>query len=113
MNISDVNASTHRTGHLKNAGVGSAEPVSPGRDAADEKTETRSDRVELSDGARNVSRSSEELSFARNALQNVPKLSEARTAQLQDRIRSGYYNNADVLQTIAERLGNELAGDSI
>ncbi len=110
MHISDVNTATNRSDHLKNSG--STEPVSPGNGASEEQAKTGSDRVEISDDARSAARSSDEVSFARNALQNVPELSEARTEQLKERIQSGYYNSGDVLQTIAERLGDELAGGS-
>ncbi|MEX2400054.1 MAG: flagellar biosynthesis anti-sigma factor FlgM [Rhodothermales bacterium] len=112
MNISDVNGSSLRTDQLKNAGVGRPEPAGPGREAADEAAQTTSDRVELSDKAKTSTPSSEELTFARNALQNVPELSADRTAEIKDRIQTGYYSNPDTLQTIAERLGNELAGGS-
>lgn len=109
MHISDVNAS-NRSDRLKHAGVGSTEPVSAVRPAGEQKAETRSDRVEISDGARKASRSSVEVTFARNALHSLPDLSEERTAQLKDRIQSGYYNDSTVLHAVAERLGNELTG---
>lgn len=107
MHISDVNASK-RSDYLNNPGVGSTEPVSPTHRAGEQRAESGSDRVEISEGARNASRSPVEITFARNALQNVPDLSEAKTAQLKERIQSGYYNDADVLHAVAERLGNEL-----
>jgi anti-sigma28 factor (negative regulator of flagellin synthesis) len=109
MHISDINAS-NRSDYLKNSGVGSTEPVSPTHRGGEQKAESGSDRVEISDGARNASRSPVEVTFARNALQNVPDLSEAKTAQLKERIQSGYYNDSNVLHAIAERLGNELTG---
>lgn len=110
MTISDVNATTHRSDHLKNAGIGSAEPAAPSREISEE-AKAKSDRVEISDKAKSSGRSSEDVAFARNALNSVPELSESRTALLKDRIQSGYYNSPDVLQSIAERLGNELTGN--
>lgn len=111
MNISDVNATTHRPDHLSNSG--STEPISPGSRVSDENVKSKADRVELSANARSAARSSDEITFARNALHNVPELSEARTAQIKDRIQSGYYNSGDVIQSIAERLGDELTGGAI
>ena len=110
MHISDVNASTHRSEHLKNTGVGNTQPVSPGQSAAEDQPEAKSDRVEISDNARSANRSSDDVAYARNALHSVPELSDARTAQITERIKSGYYNNPEVLQKISERLGNELLG---
>lgn len=109
MNISDVNASTHRSDHPGKAGITGAEPAAPAREISEE-ARAKSDRVEISDRARSADGSSEEVAFARKALENIPELSEARTAQLKDHIQSGYYNRSDVLQRIAERLGNDLAG---
>lgn len=110
MHISDVNPSTHHSDHLKNSEIAGAEPIAPGREAAEENREVESDRVEISEEARSAARSAEELSFARKALRNVPELSDARTAEITDRIKSGYYSRPDVIESIAERLGNELAG---
>lgn len=112
MNISDLNASALRSDQLRNSSVARIDPASRGRTVSDEKTEANADRVEISDKAREAlsdARSTEELSFARKALDNVPELSEERTAQIQDRIKSGYYNRADVLNMVAERLGSDVA----
>ena len=104
MHISDVNTTTHRSERLKNAGVGHTEPAAPSRPTTEEGSETQADRVEISNDARNASSRSEEVAFARNALHNVPEMSAERTAQIKDRIQSGYYSSPDVLKSVAERM---------
>lgn len=117
MNISDVNATrSHRSDHLKNGNVGNSNPVDPssqGASSSDAKSLNAGDRVEISDKARSAlaeARQSEELSFARKALDNVPSLSEERIAELKDRIQSGHYQQPDVLGEIAKGAASELSG---
>lgn len=114
MTITDVNAaSTHRAESFRNNSVANAAPVEPvsRTRSASEKEGIPTDRVEISDKARTAladARKSEDLSFARSALDAVPSLSEARVSELTERIKSGYYQQADVLGQVAERAGNEL-----
>lgn len=110
MNISDVNAST-RSDQLKNASIGAIDPAASGRAVSREESEPKSDRVEISNDARaalSQARSSEELAFARKALQGLPEMSEERTAELQNRIKSGYYGSPDVLRNVSERIAAAL-----
>lgn len=117
MNISDVKATaTPRLDLLKNNSVetsGSTEP--PVREAVSRERADRSeDRVEISDEARaslSDARASDELSFARSALENLPPLTEDRITELTDRIKSRYYRQADVQGSISEMVGNELRKD--
>jgi hypothetical protein len=114
MTIADVNAtSTHRTDAGKNSQVGSIVPIDPSSRArsSSEEVKTEGDRVEISGRARTAlaeARESEDLTFARNALADVPPLSSERISELTERINDGYYQQADVIGKIAERVGNEL-----
>ncbi len=117
MNISDVNAtSTPRTDLLKNNSVGTSGSVDSSiqGDATSDLVDDPADRVEISDEARialSDARQSEELSFARTALESLPEMTEERIAELIDRIRSRYYQQADVLGNVSERVGDTLRND--
>lgn len=50
----------------------------------------------------------DELSDARKALHRVPQMSEARMAEIKDRIKRGYYSRPEVLDRIAKRLTRHL-----
>ncbi len=116
MNISDINGNlTHRSDILRNNGVGNSGQVEPSSQGASS-TEARDagDRVEISDDARDAlkdARKAEELIFARKALGNLPSLSEERIEELADRIKSGYYQQHDVLEKVAQRAGGALKTD--
>ena len=115
MNISDVNTTALRSEHLKHANVGQAGAAqsSPIRPDAEAKTEAARDRVEISDKARASladGRRSEELTFARKALESVPELSEERLTLLKDRIASGFYSKPEVVEKIADRVASDLGG---
>ncbi len=49
-----------------------------------------------------------ELARAREILRRVPELPTHRLEEIKDRIRGGYYHRADVLDTIARRLADDL-----
>lgn len=114
MTITDVNAaSTHRAESFTNNAVANATPVEPASRvrSSSEKEGIPVDRVEISDKARTAladARKSEDLAFARKALDSVSPLSEGRVSELTDRINNGYYKQADVIGQIAERAGSEL-----
>ncbi len=112
MNITDIIA-THRTELLRNNSVGNSGHVdSSSADDSSPETREAGDRVEISDDARSAlkdARKSEDLTFARKALNGVPQMTEDRIAELTDRIKSGYYQQADVIDQIAGRAGDELA----
>lgn len=112
MNISDVNASTHRSDHLNQSNVGGIDPAAKGRDVSEQQRQENADRIEISEQAQEAlskARTSDELTFARKALHSVPEMSAERTAEIQDRIKSGYYNRADVIENVADRLSTELS----
>jgi hypothetical protein len=114
MTITDVNAATtHRAESFKNNAVANATPPEPPSRvrSSSEKEGIPVDRVEISDKARTAladARKSEDLAFARKALDSIPSLSEERVSELTERINSGYYKQADVLGQVAERAGSEL-----
>lgn len=112
MNISDVNA-THRTDLIRNNNVGNSGQVdSSSQGASSAESREAGDRVEISDNARSAlkdARKSEDLTFARKALDNVPSMSEERVAELTSRIKSGYYQQAEVIDQVARRVGSDLA----
>lgn len=114
MNISDVNANpTHRSALVRNNSVGNSGQVDPSAsDATSAESREAGDRVEISDKARAAlkdARKSEELTFARKALDNVPSMSDERIAELTNRIKSGYYQQPDILDQVARRAGGDLA----
>lgn len=114
MAISELSAAgTHHTDPLRHHSVGTTPPVDPshkGRSSS-EQIDDAGDRVEISERALAAladARKSEDLTFARTALDNTPSMSEERAAELLERIKSGYYEKADVLGQIADRVGDEL-----
>lgn len=58
-------------------------------------------------GTRGASRSPEHA-MARQALHELPSLSEERAAEIRRRIESGYYRRPEILDQIAERVASEL-----
>lgn len=118
MNISEVNAySSQRSDIRRNDRVGNSEAVdTSSKDASSVESRDAGDRVEISDTARTAStdvRRAEELTFARKALDDVPSLSEERINELMSRIKSGYYQQPDVIDQLAKRAGGELATGGI
>lgn len=114
MNISDVNANiSHRSDILRNNSVGNSGQLdASGKGASATEARESGDRVEISADARGASkdvRDAEELIFARKALDNVPSLSQERINELTNRIKSGYYQQTDVIDQIAKRAGSDLA----
>lgn len=117
MTISEINAAgTRHTDPLRHHGVGPTSPVDPsskGRSPS-ENVDDAGDRVEISERARTAladARKSDDLSFARTALDNAASMSEERAAELMERVKSGYYQQADVLGQITDRLIDELKND--
>lgn len=51
-----------------------------------------------------------EIDVAREALQQLPALSESRAAEIRKRIRSGYYRQPEVLRQLAERIDEQVRG---
>ncbi|MFB3133748.1 MAG: hypothetical protein ACE10K_14620, partial [Rhodothermales bacterium] len=85
--------------------------------AANESSElkgaSKTDRVEISDAAREASGDQEqvkrEIEFARRALYNIPPMSKDRAQELLKSLEEGHYNAPDVRMKLAENLANELA----
>lgn len=111
MSIRDINANTPRPEQYQNAGVRDANRA----DAAGKSAGTSGasaagapqDRVEISDAARAAQASGSqkaELDFARKALDGVAPMSEPRTAEIQQRIQSGFYSQPEVINQVASRL---------
>lgn len=118
MNISEVNAySSQRSDIHRKDRIGNSETVDTStKDAASLESRDAGDRVEISDSARSASkdvRRAEELTFARKALDDVPTLSEERISELMSRIKSGFYQQPDVVEQLAKRAGGELASGGV
>ena len=51
-----------------------------------------------------------ELDMAREALQQVDTLDEARLAEIKERLENGFYTQPDMLENIASRVMTDLTG---
>ena len=87
------------------ARVRPAPPVGPASQGA-------GDRVELSEAARaqqaEAAARQTEVDAARRALRDQPGLSEARLAELRERVADGYYDRPEVVDATAARLADDL-----
>ena len=115
MKVNDINFGTHRADVLRRKAVGPEEPTSASA-AANESSElkdaSKTDRVEISDAAREASGDQErlkrEVEFARRALYSIPPMSKDRAQDLLKRLEEGHYNAPDVRMKLAESLAGEL-----
>ena len=117
MNISEVNLNpSHRSDVRRNDGAGTADQAdSSAKGAASSRSADVADRVEISESARKASeaRGSADLEQARQALAGIPSLSTRRVDELMDRIKSGFYQESNVVEQVAKRAGEELASGGI
>lgn len=71
----------------------------------------REDRFELSDAARarqaEAAERQAEVESAREALGTLADLSPERIAHLRERVASGFYDRAEVIDAVAEKIANE------
>lgn len=91
-------------------GVGAAEG---GKQAAEQRQASEAgDRVEISEAARAAFSKGQQqvtgLAQARNALNELPGLSEERAAEIRTRLEEGYYTRPEVSAKLAERLAADL-----
>ena len=116
MKVNDINFGTHRADEVRRKAVEPEESTSASA-AANESSElkgaSKTDRVEISDAAREASGDQEqvkrEVEFARRALYNIPPMSKDRAQELLKSLEEGHYNAPDVRMKLAENLANELA----
>jgi len=114
MKVNDLNFGTHRPDVLHNKQVkqaGNARAQDAASTSPDEAT-APSDRVEISNAAREVSQENEdlkrEIEFARRALYSIPPLSRERAEALLKQLDQGHYNAPDVRMKLSANLANEL-----
>jgi hypothetical protein len=66
------------------------------------------DAVEVAHSRGTAAEEPQELAAARTALSHAETLSEERRAEILDRIKSGFYNRADVLEEVSGKMADAL-----
>ncbi len=119
MKVNDINFGTHRADVVRRKAVEPEESTRASA-AANESSElkgaSKTDRVEISDAAREASGDQEqlkrEIEFARRALYSIPPMSKDRAQELLKSLEEGHYNAPDVRLKLAESLANEIVPDT-
>ena len=114
MSVRDINL--NRPEPLHTGGVyesrQASEGAAHGSPAATQASAVK-DRVEISAAARAAAESEEsqarKLDFARKAYDGAPGLDAKRTAEIQQRLDSGYYSQDAVVQQIARGVAHDVA----
>ena len=102
------------TGHVAQdaAEVARSQPASA---ASSADRSPREDRFELSDAARahqaEAAHRQSEVESAREALGALAELSPERVAQLRERVASGFYERAEVIDAVAEKIAGTIQRD--
>ncbi len=106
MKVQDLGANRPDVTHRKS--VTDAAPVDT--PALDQKAVSRTDRVEISARAREVSadqrRLKREIDFARRAMYSMPPLSKERAQEILKSLEQGLYYAPDVRMKLAKNLSN-------
>jgi len=114
MKVNNANFGTHRA-DVPRKKAALLEESTGASTAAKESSELKgapkTDRVEISDAAREASGDQEhikrEIEFARRALYSVPPMSKDRAEKLLKRIDEGHYNAPDIRIKLAESLADD------
>ena len=116
MKVNDINFGAHRADAVRRKAVEPEESTSASaavKESSELKGASKTDRVEISDAAREASGDQEqvkrEIEFARRALYNIPPMSKDRAQELLKSLDQGHYNAPDVRMKLAQSLANELA----
>ena len=119
MKVNDLNFGTHRADVFRRKAVEPEESTSASAAAngsSELKGASKTDRVEISDAAREASGDQEklkrEIEFARRALYNIPPMTKDRAQELLKSLEEGHYNAPDVRMKLAESLAKELVPDT-
>lgn len=116
MNIGDVTNSGYSSAkHIKPHRVDSPADqesrVSSTADKSDDNQDVR-DSIDISKEARQAHAAErkrlQEFEQARELLDSVPEMSAARRHELLERLNSGYYTRADILDQISSRISEDL-----
>ncbi len=114
MTVHDLKSGPHRPDQVGSGTeqAGQEAPVAAPDAAPSDAVEPR-DRVEVSEESRRASREQDdlkpEIAFARQAMYNIPPLSEQRAEELVERLERGHYDTPDVVLKLSERLKEDIA----
>jgi len=80
--------------------------------ATDKTAQSGNDTTQISDKARELQRSAKLIQDSVEILKKMPSIREDAVLLARDRVNSGYYNQPEVLDTVANIIGEHLATNS-
>jgi anti-sigma28 factor (negative regulator of flagellin synthesis) len=98
--------STDRT--QESGGTGDRQKVESGEHGAKAPAAESTEKVQISQKARDLLRMSELMNAARNSLDKTPDVRAERIAEVKERLRSGVYDTEGIRQELAHRLSGIL-----